>query len=356
MDVNAKKVFKTLNPNKIWVPVIFGVGIVIILFFTDKRITVEKLALVFEANALPILLAVLVFLSRFAGYLYRIRVITDNSMGWKGSFFVIILWEFASAVTPSVVGGTAVAVFILWKEGINLGKSLAFVLLTAIFDNLFFVVAAPIFILLAPHDVFPNENMEQAWLEQGVTAVFWTSYTLIALYTSFMAFAVFINPRWVKWLLIKITSLNFLRRWRYAAYERGNELIVAAENIKGKSRAYWIKIALSTIFIWSSRYLLLNCLIAAFTTVSPFQHVLIFGKQIILWVIMLISPTPGSSGTAEIFFNIFFGASLGDYTFITNILWRIFTYYPYLLLGAVFLPRWIKRIFVVNKPVEDASA
>jgi uncharacterized membrane protein YbhN (UPF0104 family) len=41
------------------------------------------------------------------------------------------------------------------------------------------------------------------------------------------------------------------------------------------------------------------------------EHVLIFGKQIILWVVMLISPTPGSSGTAEAIFPAFFGSHLG---------------------------------------------
>jgi uncharacterized protein (TIRG00374 family) len=84
---------------------------------------------------------------------------------------------------------------------------------------------------------------------------------------------------------------------------------------------------------------------AAFTKISFNEHVLIFGKQIILWVVMLISPTPGSSGTAEAIFPAFFQIYLNDYTIIVNVLWRLFTYYPYLLLGAFFLPRWIKRVF-----------
>ncbi|MGB3585471.1 MAG: TIGR00374 family protein, partial [Tunicatimonas sp.] len=58
---------------------------------------------------------------------------------------------------------------------------------------------------------------------------------------------------------------------------------------------------------------------------------------------------PGSSGTAEFFFNQFFYEFLGDYTIVTNILWRMLTYYPYLLLGAIFLPRWIKRVFFDKK-------
>jgi uncharacterized protein (TIRG00374 family) len=94
---------------------------------------------------------------------------------------------------------------------------------------------------------------------------------------------------------------------------------------------------------------MLNCLIAAFTNVSLPEHLTIFSRQVIMWILMLISPTPGSSGTAEFFFTQFFNSFLGDYTFVTNIFWRMMSYYPYLILGAIFLPRWIKRVFFKKK-------
>ncbi|MCG8310542.1 MAG: flippase-like domain-containing protein [Cytophagales bacterium] len=349
MDLDAKKILKTLNPRKIWVPVVLGLGIVIYLFLSDPEMSADKLSLIFDATATPILLAILVFFSRFAGYIFRIRSITNNELSWKSSLYVIILWEFASAVTPSVVGGTAVAVFILWKENIKPGKALGYVLLTAVFDNLFFVLLAPIALFLGMESIFPSNSESSHILEDSLSALFFLSYGLIALYTFVMAFALLINPRLFKWVLIKITSLKYLRKWRYAAYERGTEMILASEQLKGMGAKFWIYLSLSTVFIWSSRYLLLNFLMSAFTRISLNEHVLIFGKQIILWVVMLISPTPGSSGTAEAIFPSFFKMYLGDYTIIVNILWRLFTYYPYLLLGAIFLPRWIKRVFFHGK-------
>lgn len=345
MDLDAKKILKTLNPRKIWVPVILGLGIVIYLFMSDPEMSADKLGLVFDAAFIPILLAILVFISRFAGYIFRIRSITNYELSWKNSLYVIILWEFASAVTPSVVGGTAVAVFILWKEGIKPGKALGYVLLTAIFDNLFFVLLAPLALFLGMENIFPASSGTSDLLEESLGVLFFLSYGLIALYTFIMAFALLINPRLFKWILIKITSWQLLRKWRYAAYKRGNEMILASEQLKGMGSKFWIYLSLSTIFIWSSRYLLLNFLMAAFTKITFNEHILIFGKQIILWVVMLISPTPGSSGTAEAIFPAFFKVYLGDYTIIVNVLWRLFTYYPYLLLGAFFLPRWIKKVF-----------
>ncbi len=349
MNLDTKKILKTLNPRKVWVPVVLGMGIVIFMFINDPDVSADSFKLILNASSGPVLLAILVFFLRFAGYTYRIKSITKDELSWTSSFYVIILWEFASAITPSVVGGTAVAVFILWKENIMPGKALGYVLLTAIFDNMFFVIAAPLVLLLGMNTVFPDAVGTSEFVESSLYYLFFISYGLIALYTFIMAFALLINPRLFKWILIRITSVRFLRKLRYAAYERGTEMILASEQLKGMGKKFWVKVSLSTVFIWSSRYLLLNFLMDSFANITFKEHLVIFGKQIILWVVMLISPTPGSSGTAEYFFPLFFKEDLGAYTLITNILWRLFTYYPYLFLGAIFLPRWLRRVFFLRK-------
>ena len=347
MDLDAKKILKTLNPRRVWIPIALASGILAFLFVSDPDISFSQLALIREARFLPLVLALTVTLARFFGYVQRIRIISDRELEWIPALYVIILWEFASAVTPSVVGGTAVAMFILWKEGIKLGKAFGFVMLTAILDNMYFVVFAPLSLLLGPRAIFPET--ETAFPEGSLFGLFALSYALITLYTLIMVFALLINPRAVKWLLIKVTALPVLRRWRHAAHERGNELIAASAQIRGKTPAFWRSVILLTVFIWTSRYLLLNCLIAAFSTTSWQSHLLVLGKQIVLWVIMLISPTPGSSGVAELVFPMFFSDMLSEYTMLINILWRIFTFFIFLFLGAIILPRWLQRVFFKKK-------
>jgi glycosyltransferase 2 family protein len=65
-----------------------------------------------------------------------------------------------------------------------------------------------------------------------------------------------------------------------------------------------------------------------------------------MWIVMLVSPTPGGTGVAELTFLGFLRE------FVPNglesalaLLWRIITYYPYLFIGAIVLPKWIKRVF-----------
>jgi uncharacterized protein (TIRG00374 family) len=349
MKLDNKKIFQTLNPNKVWFPIIIGLGIVFAMFYFDPSINAETLNVVFDASLIWIFLAVLVILFRDAGYVYRIREVTDRHLSWGRAIYVIILWEFASAVTPSVVGGTAVAIFILNKEGIKLGRAIAYVMVTAILDNLFFVIGAPIILFFAKGNIFAESKVLETQLQNSMEAIFWISYALYATYSLVMAAALFYRPRVFKWVLIKIFSIKWLRKWKHDADGYGNQIIEASKELAGKSFRYWVPIVIATIFIWSSRYLMLNALISAFVPLEINEHIIVFARQVIMWIVMMISPTPGSSGTAEFFFAQFFTQFLTKYTFVTSILWRLLSYYPYLILGALFLPRWIKQVFFKKK-------
>lgn len=349
MKLDNKKIFQTLNPNRVWFPILIGIGIVFAMFYFDPSITADSLKLVVDASLPWMFFALLVLFFRDFGYVYRIRELTDRHLTWTRAIYVIILWEFASAVTPSVVGGTAVAMFILNKEGIKMGKAIAFVMVTAILDNLFFVIGAPIILYLAQGNIFPETNLFENQWASSLEAIFWVSYSLYASYSLVMALALFYKPRVFKWVIVKIFSIKFLRKWKHNASEFGDQIIEASKQLIGKDKRYWFKIIGATIFVWTSRYLMLNALISAFVPLSFTEEIIVFARQVIMWIVMMISPTPGSSGTAEFFYGQFFTQFLGEYTFVTSIVWRLLSYYPYLLLGAIFLPRWIKQVFFKKK-------
>ncbi|MFZ4462272.1 MAG: lysylphosphatidylglycerol synthase domain-containing protein, partial [Bacteroidales bacterium] len=96
------------------------------------------------AAALWLLVAMLMMILRDLAYIIRIRVLTDGQLSWKQAFHVIMLWEFSSAVSPSVVGGAGPAIYFLYKEGLNSGKSTAVVLTSIFLDELFFVLLVPL--------------------------------------------------------------------------------------------------------------------------------------------------------------------------------------------------------------------
>lgn len=288
---------------------------------------------------------------RDLAYMYRIKVLTDDELSWKQSFRVIMLWEFASALTPSVVGGSGIAMFILNREKIKLGKSTAIVLVSALLDELFYItMVAVVLIAIGTSNLFPV-NLEKTivGITFGTQGIFWLGYGFIFMLTTAIMIGVFFIPRTLKYILLQIFRLPILRRWRYNVIQIGDDIITTSIELKGKPAKYWVKALAATYVSWTARYVVVNFLILAFLSpesgiISGFkEHVLIYARQLVMWVIMLISPTPGSSGVAEFAFSGFFKEFIPlGLVGALALLWRLISYYPYLFIGVVILPRWLR--------------
>ena len=292
-----------------------------------------------------LLVAILMMVIRDVAYMYRIKVLTDNALSWRKSFDVIMLWEFASSITPSVVGGSGVAMFILNKEGISLGKSTAVVMVTALLDELFYIVTVPLVALfIGTQHLFPLELSKTVFgITLSTMEIFLVGYVFILFLVTLIFYGVFVNPQQLKKSLVKIFSIKILRKWQKKVVQLGDDLIQTSVELKNKPIQFWLKSFGATIFSWTARFWVVNFIILVFTDVS--SHFLIYGRQLVMWVILLISPTPGGTGVAEFAFNGF----LQDFipvglAGLLVVLWRLLSYYPYLFIGAFVLPKWLKRV------------
>jgi len=288
--------------------------------------------------------ALLAMAARDLGYMIRLRVLTDKAFNWTQSFRVVMLWEFASSLSPSVVGGSSIAMFIINREGISMGKSTAIVLITAIMDEFFYITMVPLVLIsLGPDLLFPmNFEKEIFGIMLGTRELFWVGYVFIVLLVVILSIAIFFKPRLFKYILLKMFSWKLLRKWRHKSLDTGNEIMEASKEYKNKPFSFWAKALGSTYFSWMARFLTVNFLVLGF--VSNSDQLLIFGRQIVMWVILLISPTPGGAGVAEFAFNGFLGDLIPfGLAGILALLWRLFSYYPYLFIGALILPGWIQK-------------
>jgi uncharacterized protein (TIRG00374 family) len=290
-----------------------------------------------------ILLALVATAFRDLGYIYRIRVLSDGHLTWRQSFNVTFLWEFASALTPSVVGGSGVAMFIIGREGIALGRATAIVLVTALMDELFYVIMVPLVFLAVGMDRLFPDSLDHAFWGLPVRTIFWIGYAFILLLVAIIFYSVFFRPRAFKMVLLRVFKLPFLRRWRPQVVKVGDDIEVTGIELRGKRKRFWATAFGATCFSWASRFLVINLIAAAFFPVS--DHLLLYARQLVMWVILLISPTPGSSGVAEIAFAGFFRDLLPAVGLIgaIAIVWRLLSYYLYLFTGMVILPRWWRR-------------
>ena len=293
------------------------------------------------------LIALLMVAVRDLGYMYRIRVMTDNKLSWRQAFEVIMLWEFASAITPSVVGGSGVALFIVNREGIPMGKSTAIVMVTAMLDELFYIIMVPIVLLIVGTESLFVLSQDQTimGMELNTELIFWMGYGFLVFLTLLIVLGVFIRPQGTKKVLVAICKIRFMKRWRQKAVETGDGIIATSKELKGKPIMFWVKTFGATFFSWTARFWIVNFMILAFVSHSFADNMMIYARQLVMWVIMLISPTPGGAGVAEFAFSGF----LADFmpvavpVIVMAILWRLFSYYPYLFIGSLILPRWLKR-------------
>ena len=312
-----------------------------------------------------ILLAIISMATRDVAYMYRIRVLTDYVLSWKQSFRVIMLWEFASALTPSVVGGSGVAMFIVHREGINLGRSTAIVLVSALLDELFYITMVAIVLLMIGNSHLFPVNLQKTFFGMtfGTEGLFWLGYGFICLLTTGILIGIFFIPRTLKYVLLQIFRLPVLRRWRYNVIQIGDDIIITSDELKGKPAKYWVKSFGATYVSWTARYLVVNFLVLAFlnpdnVVVSGFtDQILIYARQLVMWVIMLISPTPGSSGVAEFAFSGFLKEFIPlGLVGALALLWRLISYYPYLFIGAIILPRWLRATSPDNNTENDIQS
>lgn len=341
---NFKRFF---SAPRIILPVLLGLGVIGYMLY--RNYDPGQLDILVNASLFWIAMTLLVLFVRDFGYMYRIRFLTDKSLSWRQSFNVVMLWEFASCVLPSLVGGSTVAAYVLFKEKIPLGKSVAQVMVTAMLDNLYFVIILPLILLFTGSHVLPEMvGLSQA-LRETLGIAFFVSYLMITLYASTMFYALFINPKGVKKLLIRIGQFKLLKRWKTALLQHANELLIASKHLRSKNAGFWLHASISTIFVWTARYAIIGCLIAAFTQLSFQDHLVVFSRNLMYKIVLFLAVTPGGAGMAEISFPALFGVFLGSFTTIIILLYRVLTYYIYLVVGAVVFPRWVARVFKKDK-------
>ncbi len=341
-------------------PIAIGLIVVGYLFWKDFNADVLQDIHFSWHTLFWVVLAVFCMFGRDLGYIIRIRILSNNQLSWLQAFRIIMLWEFTSAITPSAVGGTSVAIIYVHKEGISVGRSSAIVMLTSFLDEVYFIVMFPLLLLLVGRHAMFDIDPSSGVIAHSLMTFALIGYSLKLVYVLILSYGLFYNPRGLKWLLMRIFHLRFLRRWYRAAANVGSDIILSSYEIRRYGLRFWLKAGASTFLSWSSRYLVANALIMAFFSVS--DQLLLFARQLVMWIMMLVMPTPGGSGFAEYIFttycrdliNVPFSLQVGAATLIA-LFWRLITYYPYLIAGVILFPRWIKRNFS-RKPARTSSA
>lgn len=338
---------KPIATWKILLPVVIGVSVVVWMFYRDAE--KQNLSQIWESIhftphvILFILLAWVFMLGRDFGLIWRFRSLTDRDLSWKQAMKVNFLCEFTSCITPSAVGGSSMGMVFMNSEGIEIGRATTLMLTTLFLDELFFVVSCPIVVLFTPvGDLFGGGDSDA--FQFGLSLTFWIVYAIITLWTFILFMGIIVKPMLISKALVKIFSFKWLRRWQPAVAKLGDNMIATGKSLRTKPFRFWVETFGGTALTWISRYLVVNALFIAFVPQDNPQQWIILARQFVVWVVLMASPTPGGSGISEWLFAEYYGNLIptAGLALIMAVFWRIISYYVYLIIGAILVPKWLR--------------
>lgn len=349
LPADKTKARKSFALWKILLPVFIGIAAVIWMFFNDAKsqnIGEQISRIHFSPWVIASLaLGFLFMFGRDFGLTWRFRLLTDGDLKWKQAFKVTYLVEFTSAVTPSAVGGSALGMLYLNREGIEIGRATTLMLTTLFFDELFLVIVAPLMVLFTPAgDIF---SIGSSSFALGLEVTFWLIYGVIAVWTLILFLGIIVWPNAIRLFLTKIFSLPLLRRWKRKVEAMGDNIVQTSAVLRRKPLLFWIKGFASTMLTWFSRYLVVNAIFLAFVTAAFSVQWLVLARQLVVWVLLMVSPTPGGAGLSEWLFTEVYGSLIptAGLALFMAICWRLISYYVYLIIGSCIIPKWFQDTF-----------
>ena len=317
------------------------IGMAVVIWWTYSPGVLDHLRL----KRMPgLVLAVAVTLLRVVFVAAKIRFLAEGALSWMASFRVALTWDFASAVTPSTIGGAPVATYAMSREGIKLGKSTAIILYGVLLDQFWYAVAVPILLIGGIWlDVIPPEI--------GFIGSFTMMliYAGLLLYGAVLAYGLLVNPTFFKRLVHLLFRIPLLSKYRRRAADEAQTLESYSYELKKKSASFILKAFTLSTMAWLAR---VAVPVIVILSLLPADEVMLVFRSLAMNLASLVIPTPGGSGGVEGLFAIFLGPLIERTAFIglAVFLWRVITYYISIGLGV------IATTWYVNHKMEEITS
>ncbi len=294
-----------------------------------------------------LILAIFVTLLKIYFSAEKIRFLADKAINRMASIRIALSWDFASAVTPSTIGGAPVATFAMTREGIKFGKSSAIILYGVLLDQFWYALAVPILLISGIYfEVIPDE----IGLAGNITM--FLIYAGLIMYGALLTYGLLINPASLKEILKKIFGWRFLSKFSEKVNSEANNLENYSIQLRNKPISFVLKAYFLTTMTWLCKIALPVIVVLS---LLPGDEILLVLRSLSMNLAFLVIPTPGGSGGVEGLFAIFLGPLITRTAFIglAVFLWRIITYYISIGLGIIAM-LWYVNQTVIEK-LDDNS-
>lgn len=330
------------------------VSILLVLAFTKNDLEWESLS---RIRTSYFILAMIIMLGAWLAKAGRLKLLVGAMGGQiplKRMFNIHLSACFVSQVTPTTGGGLPLQIYMIHRQGVNLGHTVAASVVDSFLTIIFYIVVAPVLLLI--------------WRQQiGVGRTPLTIAFFFILLVCGVLLYLILKPEVVGTWTVALGRTKLFR-----AFDRKGRLDRLGKRVsleivhyrkallllgQQQRSAVWWSVLLT--FVYWGLYLAIAPVLLLGLNVE-FNLVQTMIAQLLLNFIQPFFPTPGASGGAELSFAYFFRGVvplgvLGIYVMA----WRLITYYLSLVFGAFALlyavhKGWLERSFNTTwKPEEE---
>lgn len=248
---------------------------------------------------------------------------------WRLAFKAVMLGRYYDKITPAAVGGQPAQIMQMRKTGkVPMGMSTAIPIFSMIAGQITFIlIAIPCFLLSGLAFEYPV-LATTAW----IGLLFYAFWPIMVAGTMF-----FPKPtaKFINFIVRFLAKIKIIKNRDGAIKKVESEVTEYAKNVKLLTKKPKV----------SGAVLLMSLLSNILTSIVPYFVLKAFGGDIDFGECFILSlmvesavyfaPTPGNSGVAEGTFYIVFSRLSTGYIFWAMMVWRLFSYYIYIMVGPM---------------------
>ncbi len=249
------------------------------------------------------------------------------------AFKIAVTTDLGSAVTPTLIGGGPIKLGLLLSKGYSAAQSSTLLLLNAVEDLSFYIIGIAL--------CFWITQDSMATFFYGIRDFIWQSkYILLSIGFLLLISSIMLKRRGNSLGTFLLSTLPRrlqikLRKLYIKISESIGELKSIIRWIGKEGKLTYGLSLLILIIQWLAKFSILLVILLALEI--DFSWYLMYIKQWLVWLTMIIVPTPGASGGAEAAFYLIFEDSIsGDILKLVTSVWRFFTYYYVLFTALAF--------------------
>lgn len=297
-------------------------------------------------------LAIFMYVLRHLFYAWRLKVLSYHKFSWAKAIELIFIWEFSTAISPTSIGGSAVALFFLVQERIKGAQTVAMVLYSVVADTVFFIVSL-IGLYLGLGAVMIRPGASQLSDLDGLGITFIGIIAFMTVYGAVFFYGLFIDPAKIRSIFLWIAKMPVIKRFGAGIRQTALDMEASSAELRSQNWQYHIQVWIATGAAWMVRFFAINFIIIGLVAASDYglyDHLVMYARGEAMYAITAFSPTPGAAGIAEIVFGGFYSDYISEgLSSFAALIWRLISYYSYLIAGAIIIPIWIRKIMNYRK-------